>query len=459
MSSNPSIWQPAVSRSEGPLYLAIADALQADIRSGELPPGRRLPPQRSLAEALGVDFTTISRAYAEAARRGLVEGRVGQGTFIRAQPVPQAVRPDAESGMLDMSMNTPPMPADAALARLVAETPLPDLRFLMRYQTPGGTREDRAAGAAWLAPRLGAVPLDRLLVAPGAQGALLAVLGTLAQAGDTICAEALTYPGLIAAAAHLRLRLVGLPMDAEGILPDAFEQACRERAPRALYCNPTLQNPTTITLPAGRRLALVEIARRHGVPILEDDAYGALPEAGPPPIAAFGPDVTWHVAGLAKPVSPVLRVAYLVVPEGAPLQRVVGAIRATAAMASPLGAGIATRWIHDGTAAAITAGIRREARARQRLAARLLPADALRADPEGFHLWLSLPAPWTRGAFVARLRAAGVGVVASDAFTLAEAPEALRIGLGAPADSGTLEQALGIIAGLWRDLPTDTLIV
>nr|QQZ51967.1 PLP-dependent aminotransferase family protein [Phenylobacterium glaciei] len=137
----------------------------------------------------------------------------------------------------------------------------------------------------------------------------------MAAPGDVICAEALTYPGLKALAAQLRVTIVGLAMDAEGILPGAFEAACREHTVKALCCTPTLQNPTTATMSLARREALVAIARAHGVPIVEDDAYGLLPENAPPSVAALAPELTFHIAGLAKHVSPALRIAYLVAPD------------------------------------------------------------------------------------------------------------------------------------------------
>lgn len=453
----PASWLPSVDRVDGPLYAAIADAIGADIRAGRLNPGDRLPPQRALAAALGIDFTTVSRAYAEAGRRHLVEGRVGQGTYVRGDRAATAL-PGAEAGFVDMSMNLPPRFDAPALVRRLGDDVVRvqaegGLDLLMRYQEPGSTARDRAAGAAWLAPRLGPVPEGRVLVCPGAQGALAAVLGLVAGPGGTVCAEPLTYPGLRALAAHLRLRLVAVAADAQGLLPDAFEAACREQAPKALYINPTLHNPTTVTLPPDRRHALVAIARRHGVAIVEDDAYGALPVQTHPPLAALAPDVVHHVAGIAKCLAPALRIAYLVVPDTRTATRAAGALRATAAMASPLTAAIATRWIEGGTAAEVLAEIRRETRARQALAALVLPADLATADPDGFHLWLRLPAPWTRGEFAMRLRATGIGVVASDAFALQSPPEAVRLALGAPESRAALRQGLETTADLLADGP------
>jgi DNA-binding transcriptional MocR family regulator len=455
----PPSWTPSVRKGDGPVYLAIADAIAADIASGSLSDGTRLPPQRTLADRLGIDFTTVSRAYAEARRRGLVDGRVGQGTFVRVKrsASPASGGPVA-SGLIDMSMNLPPRFSDPALtARMwagIAELEATGgLDLLLRYQEAGGAAADRAAGARWLSPRLPAIPPAQVLVCPGAQGALLAVAGLLAAPGETICVEALTYPGFRSLAAHLRIRLAGVAMDAEGIDPDAFDAACRREKPKALYCTPSIHNPTTATMPRSRREAVAAVARRHGVPIIEDDPYGPLLGAPLPPLATLAPELTYYVAGLAKTLSPALRIAYLAVPDIRAAARVAGAIRATAAMASPLTAAIATTWIGAGTAEAVLAAIRKEAGLRQALAARILPPGAAIAHPEGYHLWLPLAAPWTRGEFAARLRSAGIGVVVSDAFALAQPSEAVRLGLGAAATHAELAASLQVVADLLEQSP------
>ncbi|MDE1996605.1 MAG: PLP-dependent aminotransferase family protein [Rhizobiaceae bacterium] len=463
----PSFWTPAISKTAGPLYLAIADALQADIQTGRLAIGARLPPQRALAEALGIDFTTVTRAYAEARKRGLVEGRVGQGTYIsQAQQIPSRPRPQRPipSGLVDMSMNLPPRFTDEALSarmwRGIGGLENSDgLDLLMRYQHPGGAARDREAGAAWLSKRLPGINAERILVCPGAQGALLAVMSMLAAPGDVVCAETLTYPGFLSVASHLRLAIAAVETDDKGLIPDAFERVCIGRRPKALYCNPTISNPTTVTMPLSRRMAILDIAARYDVAIIEDDAYGALPTAPVTPLAAIAPERVYHIAGLAKCLSPALRIAYLAVPDLRSAARLAGIIRATSAMASPLSAAIASRWIEDGTAEAVLDAIRREAGERQAIAAKLLPAANLQADPEGFHLWLRLTSAWTRSEFMARLRSAGIGVVASDAFALGPAPEAVRLGLGAAEDHEHLRQSLGIMADLLAETPAASTMV
>ncbi|MCV6576890.1 MAG: PLP-dependent aminotransferase family protein [Cohaesibacter sp.] len=456
-------WKPSITKEEGPAYLAIANALEADILSGAISAGLRLPPQRSLAGVLGLDFTTISRAYAEARARGLVEARVGQGTYVKSIQTTQSTV-SAMPGLVDMGMNQPPPFDNPALQNRMTQSmayaqQATRLDLLMRYQIAGGTKRDREAGRQWLSPLLPDLDLERLIVSPGAQGALLAILSQLAKTGDVICTESLTYPGMRALAAQLSVTLHPLAMDDRGIVPDAFEKACIESKPKALYVTPTLHNPTTLTMPLQRRQALATIAQRHCVPIIEDDAYGALPSKAVPPIATFAPELTYYIGSLAKCVSPALRIAYLVAPNAEKAAHLISSLRATACMASPLTANLASQWIEDGTAKAIVTAVRQESIHRQKCLQSYLPADRIKTDQYAFHAWLSLPSQWQRGEFITQLRSAGVSVVGSDAFTHHDAPQAVRLGLGSPDNRADLEASLKIIADLLTREPALNIMV
>ena len=451
-------WQPNLSKIGKPRYLAIADAIAEDIRNGRLGPSDRLPPQRKLARYLDVDFTTVARGYVEAQRRGLIESRVGHGTFVRASSKrrhgPMALHPE----IVDLSMNLPPEPDDPELLDLMQdglEALGRDLVYLMRYQGFGGVQADKDAARSWLARRALAPQQDRLFISPGAHPALLGILGLLAKAGEFVLSETLTYPGVRSIAAQLGLKLAGLAMDEQGVDVDAFAEACKRLSPKALYLNPTLLNPTTHTISLRRRMAIAETARRFGVPIVEDDPYGILPIDGPPPFAAIAPDVTWHVGGLAKCLGAGLRVAYVVVPDARSGFLFASSVRTATVMASPVTVALATRWISDGTADALLAAVRQESTERQRLASEILPPGSFRAGAGGFHLWVSLPESWTRSAFVGHMRFTGIGVVASDAFATDSAPpEAVRVCLGGPADRIAVHGALEFMAHALTESPT-----
>lgn len=449
------MWTPKLADRAMPLYLAIADAAAADIGAGVLRPGEQLPPHRALAKALDIDFTTVTRAYAEVRRRGLVEGRVGQGTFVLS-PRETAAQPRS-NGLVDLGMNLPPAIDDKSIvARMWASFDAVSgdgSKLLMRYQEPGGSLRDRAAGLSWLKGRVDLSDTSRLLVAPGAQGALTAIMATLARPGDVVLVEDLSYPGFITLASHLGITLVAVASDALGILPEALDKACAEHGPKALYCTPTLHNPTTRTWDAGRRRDVVAIARARGLPIIEDDAYGLLPQKPVDTLASLAPDLVYYVASLSKCLAPALRIAYLVAPSEPVAMRLAGALRAMTAMASPLTAAVATSWVEGQLAHQILAAIRDESRARQAMLADIVPGRNLTTDRDGFHAWLTLPSQWSRGEFVARLRALGVAAVASDAFAVAAPPEAVRLGLGAASRRADLEKGLRAIAELLNDRP------
>jgi DNA-binding transcriptional regulator YhcF (GntR family) len=98
---DPAVWLPQLTLRGGPRFLQIADALQAAVAGGSLKPGDRLPPQRQLAAQLDVDLTTITRAYDEARRRNLLEGRGARGTYVAAPKVEL-------TSILDLSLTSPP---------------------------------------------------------------------------------------------------------------------------------------------------------------------------------------------------------------------------------------------------------------------------------------------------------------------------------------------------------------
>lgn len=437
-------WLKRTAREGRPLYLALVDALAEAIREGELQPGDQLPPQRTVGALLGVDFTTITRAYGLARQRGLVEGAVGRGTFVGVRSA------DDEGGVVDLTMNLPPPPDGLSLAALLKETTAAildrsDPAVLMSYHAGPGTPGQRTAAAAWLAPTLGEVVADRLVISAGAQAALAAVLAVVSRPGDALVVEPLTYPGILGAARQRGLTPVACPVDAEGFEPEALARLCRDRRPAAIYLCPTMRNPLATSMGEARRRAVAQVARTAGVAIIEDDPYARLRQSPLPAIAAFAPERAWHVATLSKCLSPGLRTAFVAAPDAAGAARLAEALRALSLMPPPLMTAVATRWIREGTAEALLAAVKREAGARRAIAAERLPVAV--GDPDGLHVWLDLPEGEARFEALARTR--GLALVTSGAFASGpEAPQGVRISLGGPARRSVLEAALGRVAAL-----------
>jgi DNA-binding transcriptional MocR family regulator len=459
------MWQPDLEQWSGPRYRAIADALTVDVREGRLRPGERLPTHRDLAWRLGVTVGTVSRAYEEAGRRGLIAGEVGRGTFIRLQEPAVAIPDGAERAhggrvtqsddLIDLSLNHPMPGTETALLsetlRQIASGA--DLESLLRYQPHSGRLIDREAGAHWIAQAGIAVDPDRLVITGGGQHALATVLAATTSPGDVIATEALSYPG-IRAASHLRhVRLEGIALDQDGILPDALAAACRSMPIRVLYLTPNLHNPTAGILPLERRLAVVEIARTHDLTIVEDDVYGFLIDR-PPAFASLAPERSIYVTSMSKSTAPGLRVGYVLAPKDRH-DRLSSAIRSTIWMAAPLMVEIVTRWIRDGSVDRLATEKRQQAILRQTLARKILGAETFNSRPSAYHLWLPMPEAWQAEDFTAEARRRGVAVSPSTAFAVTRhgVPQGVRLCLGAPADAPTVERGLRIIADLLHQEP------
>jgi len=196
---------------------------------------------------------------------------------------------------------------------------------------------------------------------------------------------------LRAAATQFGRRIVAVPSDQHGMVPELLEQACSQHRPGLIYLNPTLQNPTAITMPERRRKELASIARRCQVRIVEDDPYWLLADAPPPPLATLVPQQVYYISTLSKCLTPGLRVAFVLIRDPHERERFLVALRSFALMAAPLMAALATQWIFDGTAEGLMAGVRKEARLRHRMAGDIL-AGRYSGAGDGLHVWLELPA-------------------------------------------------------------------
>ncbi len=456
------MWNPALAPHAEPKYQALLDALRRDIGSGMLTPGTRLPTQRDLAQRLGVAIGTVGRAYAVAEQRGMVSGEVGRGTFVRGpEPGVEAGTEEEDPDVIDLSksrlVRDPRVGSVAEVLQTLARRP--DLDRLMDFYQPApGMARHREMGARWLGRTGLAVAPERVIITSGAQHGAATVLASLAKPGDLVLTEQVTYTGLKAIASLLHLQLRGLPLDAHGLIPDAFEAACRNYAPRALYCIPTLHNPTARTMPLARRQAIAEIAARYEVALIEDDVYGFLPPDPLPPLTAIDPEHAYYITSTSKSLAPGLRIGYVVAPESR-VDRVAGVIRASTWLIAPLLAELASEWIERGDAEAMVAWKREETSARHAAALRVLGRWLPPTASPSFHLWLPLPEPWRTEEFVTQARAQQVVVSPSEEFVVGReiAPHAVRVCLGATASRRRLEDGLGRLADLLENGPEPSL--
>jgi DNA-binding transcriptional MocR family regulator len=437
-------WRPQIEAGDGFIHERIAAALQADVARGVLVPGAKLPTHRRLAELLGVGVGAVTRAYAMAEYQGLVTAHVGRGSFIAQLAAEDASR----QGPIDLARNLPPAaPARARLAEALGRLrQRGDLLSYLDYPATGGADAHRRAAADWLTATANWPDLDwrRLIVTSGAQQAFAVAIGAACRPGASLIVEAASFTGVKALAAHMDYRLVPAGLDAEGLTPEALDEAAVRSGARVAYVLP-IQNPTARIMGLERRQAIVEVARKRDIMIVEDDLYGAYAsELGLPPLAALAPERVFYVSGLSKSLAPGLRVGYCVPPTGDDWRgRCLSALRAIAFGPPSLGALVATQWLEDGTAADILGQHRLELTSRARLALEILgPAADRPANRSATHLWLPMSELDAERAAARALRD-GVEVTAPSAPFIPGGHEyGLRVCLGAAPSLAVLEQGL-----------------
>lgn len=451
-------------RDDGPKYLAIARALSEAVRQGALVPGTRLPPHRRLADALGVSVQTVSRAYAQAEKMGLVQARVGSGTWINAlddtreSAYLRGHEPRQANPLIDLSIAHPVCPLGyhlrfrQALAEL-AEQAHPEV--ITASRPIAGLPHQRERASDWLTGRLG-VPGDmddRVLCNGAAHGLMLAV-ATVVQPGDLVLTEALTDHGLIALSRTLGFQLRGVPIDEQGVIPEALELACHRHKPRAVCLTPTQLNPTGATMSEARRDAVAEVLERHGIWLIEDDVHALLESPGLTPLTARLPQLGFHATSLTKVAMPGLRAGYLTVPRGQ-LHHALPRLRATTWMATPLIFELAHLWLADGTIETLAAEQREMLAQRQRLAARLLAHHPFDSRPSSLHLWVTLPDAWRAEELQQHAEREGLAITPAAPFMVEQSPppRRIRVSLGAEPDIIRLEEGLVRLAGLLDEPP------
>ncbi|MGM0834310.1 MAG: PLP-dependent aminotransferase family protein [Pseudomonadota bacterium] len=463
-----TIWVPSLECFSGPRYRAIAQSIGAAISAGELAPGERLPPQRRLADALGVTVGTVTRGYAEAEHHGWVTARVGSGTFVK-QPAPKTVfdmawRTGDDSDVIDLSLSLPPphplrLQAFSAALKAMSESPSAVTRGVS-YLDARGAEGHRERLAEWLAQLGMSLNADELLITQGGQHGISLVLSTLLRPGELIATDALTYPGAISAAQQAHLKMVGIAFDESGMCMEALEAQCARQAPRLIYVTPDQNNPTGACLSEARREQLVALARRYDSWLLEDGVQYLPAEQRGTPLYQLAPERTLFVFSTAKVLAGGLRIGVLRTPNKL-LERLAAGLRAQSWMVPPLMVDIACYWIAQPEAASLLTWQTEELAARQQIVTEIFFGYTLGRSHNGSNVWLTLPEGSRAIELCERLQLQGVKVSSAEPFCVGStpAPQAIRICIGAAADRQTLTQALNVIKQCLAQPPLATITV
>jgi GntR family transcriptional regulator/MocR family aminotransferase len=335
--------------ASSPLYLQIASALMGAIQAGHLKPAMRLPAVRRLAADLEVHPKTVVAAYEELAAQGWVEAFARKGVFV-ARHLPQ-VKPEAlphlhsslssrgkaSFAWYDQIQSVPATNMqhwkpgfnegfpDVRLAptHLLAQEMgrlcrhMPSRKYLSYGEAAGSTRLREALAGHLADTRLLANDPDRILITRGSQMSFYLTGRLLLRPGDGVVVG---EPGYFAAEqtfAQLGGVLYRVPVDAQGVDVEAVEQVCRQKPIRLVYVVPHHHQPTTVTMPAHRRMRLLSLARQYGFAILEDDYDFDYHYEANPILPLANVSTTGHViyiGSVCKTIAPALRIGFMVGP-------------------------------------------------------------------------------------------------------------------------------------------------
>lgn len=468
--------------SQLPVYRQIVDAVVGAVQDGRLREGDRLPPTRDLARRLGVNRNTVVAAYDALAADGVVSSHTGRGTFVHApaeSPVPEswlrsfsrAVEGPGVERLMTVYRATLSnegisfagaypdpacMPVEGfreAIDEVLRDEPLRALN----YGPTAGDPDLRETLAGRMRRAGSTVSAAEILVTNGAQQGLELVFRTLLDRGDVALVEDPTYTGAQSVLGSIGARVVGLPCDDRGVLPDTLRDALLRYRPRVLYLQPTFQNPTTRETSEDRRREIVDLARRHRCPVVEDDWAGDLRFEGDdlPTMHAIDGSNVLYLSSFSKKLMPGLRLGWVAAPPE--VTRRLEALKQVADCGtSPLLQTALQRFLAAGRLERHLRTVRATYRERRdamlRSLRRHFGADVAWTRPRGgLFVWVTLPSRVDADALSAEAEAAGVSFSRGSLFHLeGRGRNTMRLAFAA-SDPDRIDEGLAVLGKLVRE--------
>lgn len=478
--------------SEEPIYRQLIRHVRAQVESGVLPPGARLPASRDLARQLNISRISVVNAYAELRAEGYLSAHAGRGTFVAGDytetddDLPEKPRPalapvdppshadrsfremmrlSRRPGVINFSHGAPPL-------EFLPVAPLKDaLNYVLdrdgskalTYEVPEGYLPLRAAVRDYVSAHGIRCSPDHVLITGGTQQAIDLVVQAVVGEGELLITEDPTYLGILDIARTRRAQLYGVPMDEEGIRLDMLENYILDTHPRLIYVMPSFQNPTGIVMPLHRRRQLLNIAKEYNIPILEDGVYHEFRYEGDPipPLKALDEDgMVIHASGFTKNMLPGMRIGYIIC-DGRYYERILR-VKQAADISTP---GLNQRAIHvmleRGVLGLQLERSNKELRRRRDVALaaadRYLPPGSRWELPQGgLYLWVELPVtgPSAAELYVQAIQMNVAFAIGNVFHTRGAGGYHIRINFAAqkPAD---IEEGMKRLGSAWRDLAID----
>ncbi|MFJ7697716.1 PLP-dependent aminotransferase family protein [Lysinibacillus fusiformis] len=442
----PMSWKPDISNSSAPLYIAIAQQLEQDIKEGKLTPGTKLPPQRELADFLDVNLSTITRAFKLCGQKGLIYASIGSGTFVSTDAASNKILlpTNRTTPIIEMGSVLPDNFVNEDITRymkkMVSE---PSFHKLFQYGRPECNAWQNEA-VLKLFEWVNFQTDQPILLGAGGQNAIVGTLAALFQPGDRIGTDPITYAGMKTAANMLGIQLVAIQQYQGEMTKEGLLYACKNEHIKGIYVIPDFHNPTTHMMSVETRKMIAEVARQKNLIVIEDAIYSFLKEKPYAPIASYAPDKVIYIASLSKTISPGLRLSFIVTPP-ALRKKIMETLYNINISVSPIMLELAARLIHEGVAQTILEKHRAYAKQQNALVNHYLAEYQILGDEECIFRWLLLPDKFTGVQFELLASKAGVQVYAAERFAVGNAKPVNAVRMAVAAPEYQLEQALIIL--------------
>lgn len=452
----PMSWKPNIKNINTPIYIALADLLEKDIKTGKLAAGTKLPPQRELADFLDINLSTITRAFKLCEQKGLISGSIGKGTFVSSDVAYNPVLIDDiyNYSLIEMGAIFPSTEPNKIVADcLKSMTEEPNFYKLFQYGLQEKGISQKEVAASWIKKANYIVNPSNIVFAGGGQNAIMATFASLFKPGDNIGTAYTTYLGMKAAAKFNGIQLVPIEQKGNEISEEGLIYACKNKNLKGLFIVPDLHNPTTHTIPIKTREMIACIAKKYNLIIIEDAVNSLLYENPLPPVASFAPENTIYISSLSKVVSPGLRVSFIVANEKY-IKKLNSILYSMNIAITPLLAELATRLINSGQASTIANKRREYNIAHNNHINKVLKNFNVLGDLESIFRWIILPNNITGKEFESLAKKSGVQVYASERFTVATShyDNAIRVAISSTKTEEEFNKGLNIIKNLLEKL-------
>lgn len=348
--------------------------------------------------------------------------------------------------MISLSSNYPVLTGQRASFKTIIDRHSATYSDWFSMKPITGNKEDKQIAAEWISRSGPAISEDNIFMSICGHQAIIVSLIAASLQGTAVAVEEFTYSNFPAIARLLNVQLIACKTDEKGMLPSSLEAASAQHNIKGIYLMPTINNPTGLVMPLERRLELIDIARKNGQVVIDDDAYGFLADNPPANFAQLAPDLGWYIYSFSKPFAPDIKVAYIAAPQRY-REQIITALKLTSSNPSTFFTGLVSAAITNGALEDLIRRKRIEGKHRQTVTREVLAGYEVQGHENAFHCWLKLPAGMTSSGLHASLLQEGVEVIPGVAFSApgVAAGEYIRIAMGAEEDMNKVIRGLEII--------------